>query len=122
MSAVEQQIVPYVLRRTPERPLPMDPLPAAGHGLLQDAWAVLVRRWRLIASMVIALVGATGLYCLATTPYYRARATVLIEARGPQILSGQSASASPTIPSRARSMTTIRPSSACCAAISSPGG
>lgn len=89
MSAAENQIVPYVLRRTPDRPLPFDPPPATGGGLLQDAWAVLLRRWRLIAGMVIALVGTTGLYCLVTTPYYRARATVLIEARGPQVLSGQ---------------------------------
>jgi capsular exopolysaccharide synthesis family protein len=88
MSAAEQQIVPYVLRRTPDRPLPSDPPPASGGGMLQEAWGVVVRRWRLIASLVIALVGATGLYCLVTTPYYRARATVLIEARGPQVTNG----------------------------------
>lgn len=58
--------------------------------MLQDVWGILARRWRLIASLVIVFVGGTGIYCLVTTPYYRARATVLIEAHGPQVMSGQS--------------------------------
>ena len=89
MSETEHRIAPYALHRALDRPRSLDPPPPVESSVLHDLWAVVARRWRVIAATVVLFVGATAAYCLIATPYYRARATVLIDPRAPQILAGQ---------------------------------
>src|SRR5690606_9146949 len=49
----------------------------------------LQRQWRVLAASVVLVVGVTLAYCWLATPFYRARATVLIDPRAPQVLNGQ---------------------------------
>jgi capsular exopolysaccharide synthesis family protein len=65
------------------------PLGEPERGTLEDLLAVFARRWRVIATTAVLVVGVTATYCSLTVPRYRARATVMIEARAPEILSGQ---------------------------------
>jgi capsular exopolysaccharide synthesis family protein len=79
-----------VARRLPEGPL----LGGADQsGVIRDLWAVLARRWRLVATTVGVLLGATTLYCLLATRFYMGQATVLIEGRTLQIMNGESVEA-----------------------------
>jgi polysaccharide biosynthesis transport protein len=85
MNAIQQPIAPYLLRPLRKRGTPHS-LPEVEHGTVTELWSVLKRRWRVIALSVIVLVGATSVYCLVATPWYSAKATVLIEARAPQAM------------------------------------
>ncbi len=83
-------IVPYALRRELDRPRTVEAAPPPIDAtMLQDLWAVLERQWRLLLGTLAVVVGVTAAYCWIATPYYRARATVMIDPRAPQILSGQ---------------------------------
>lgn len=86
MSTPEQVLAPYVLHRAVEKPFAPEPLPWTEGGPVQDLWAVLRRRWRVIAVTVALAVGGTGLYCALVTHWYVAGATVLIEPRARELL------------------------------------
>jgi capsular exopolysaccharide synthesis family protein len=89
MSPTQQPLAPYLLRRAiGKRRLP-EPPPSTDVGMVQELWAVVVRRWRWIAATVGTLVTLTAAYCLVATPIYKAKATVLIESRAPQVLHGE---------------------------------
>lgn len=91
MHEAEPQIVPYALRRDLDapRPLAAPPPPLLEGGMLHDVRGVLLRQWRILAATLAVIVGLTAAYCWIATPYYRARATVLIDPRAPQVLNGQ---------------------------------
>ncbi|MCC6763173.1 MAG: polysaccharide biosynthesis tyrosine autokinase [Deltaproteobacteria bacterium] len=91
MHDAEPQIVPYALRRdlAAPRPLAAPPPPLLEGGMLHDVRNVLLRQWRVLVAALVVVVGATAAYCWIATPYYRARATVLIDPRAPQVLNGQ---------------------------------
>jgi succinoglycan biosynthesis transport protein ExoP len=82
----EHVLAPYVLHRAIEKPYAPEPLPWTEGGAVQDLWAVLRRRWHIIAVTVALAVGGTGLYCALTTHWYVATATVLIEPRARELL------------------------------------
>lgn len=86
MSTPEHVLAPYVLHRAIEKPYAPEQLPWTEGGAVQDLWAVLRRRWRIIVATVAIAVGATGVYCLFSTHWYIADATVLIEPRARELL------------------------------------
>jgi succinoglycan biosynthesis transport protein ExoP len=86
MSTPEHVLAPYVLHRAIEKPFAPDPLPWTEGGPVQDLWAVLRRRWRVIAATMALAIGGTGLYCLVVTHWYVADATVLIEPRARELM------------------------------------
>lgn len=88
MSALSHVPAPYA-RRLPAPPRRWDGSSVVPSGALQDVWALLVRRWRVIAGTVAVTMAVTGLYCLLATPWYRARATILIEGHSPELVAGQ---------------------------------
>jgi capsular exopolysaccharide synthesis family protein len=63
--------------------------PEAPGGTLKDVLTLLRRRWRVIATTTAVVVAATAVYCLLAPRWYQARATVLIEGRSPELLSGR---------------------------------
>ena len=87
MSVSNYSIAPYLLRPAVAKPGATERPPWIQSGLLRDLLAVIERRWRVIVATVTVVVGATAAYCVIAQPLYRARATVLIEARSPQVLS-----------------------------------
>jgi capsular exopolysaccharide synthesis family protein len=70
-------------------PLPAAARPASAAAPPRELLAVLARRWRVVALTVAVAVGATAAYCLVAERRYRAQATILIDARSPQLLASQ---------------------------------
>src|SRR5207244_10923508 len=67
--------------------------PESEGGFVQDVLGLLRRRWTVIAKTVGILFTLTVLYCVLATPAYLGSANVLIEGKGPEVLSGQDANA-----------------------------
>src|SRR4030095_4511734 len=66
---------------SPARPVALEEAPS-----LRDYWQVTTKhRWKIIACMLIALTATAG-YLLLRKPVYTARATLMIDRRGPQIV------------------------------------
>ena len=87
MSTSNYSIAPYLLRPAAAKPGATERPPWVQGGLLHDLLAVLERQWRVIVATVAVIVSATMIYSLLAEPVYSARATVLIEARSPQVMS-----------------------------------
>jgi len=86
-NGVQQSLAPYHLQRALRQPLPAALPPVADdQGLVGDLVGTLLRRWRVIATTLGVLVGATGLYCTLVTPWYEGVTTVLIEPKALQVL------------------------------------
>src|SRR5262245_8634358 len=91
MNDTTRSLAPYHLQRALRHALPAPASAEAGEqGLVTDLLNALFRRWRVIASTVMLLVGATTFYCLFTTPWYMGDATVLIEPKTLQVLNSPS--------------------------------
>jgi len=89
MSAANYSIAPYLLRPAVTKPGASERPPWIQGGLFRDLLVILARQWRVMAATVAVIFGVTAAYCLLVQPRYRARATVLIEARSPQVLAAQ---------------------------------
>jgi len=88
MRTTDQSLAPYVLHRAPSVVTHAAPeLPEwKGSGPIADLLGILWRRWRTIAITLAATVALTAAYCVFAEPHYRARAILLIEPRGPEVL------------------------------------
>jgi succinoglycan biosynthesis transport protein ExoP len=87
MSATKHSIAPYLLRPAATKAAANESSPWVDGGLLRELCGVFGRRWKIIAATVTVLVAGAMGYCLLAEPLYTARATVLIEARGPRVVS-----------------------------------
>ena len=87
MRTTDQSLAPYVLHRAPTVAQVAPELPEwKDGGAIADLVGTLWRRWRTIAMTFGLTVALTAAYCLFATPHYRARAILLIEPRGPEVL------------------------------------
>src|SRR3954452_9331524 len=99
MTVFARALAPYVIA-APEKtsgggPAAPPGLPPFGHaaaaalnGPIRELWAVVVRRWRVVAATIATVIALTVVYCLFAPRWYVARATVLIEPRARQVLDG----------------------------------
>ncbi|TMA69420.1 MAG: polysaccharide biosynthesis tyrosine autokinase [Deltaproteobacteria bacterium] len=91
MTENHQPLAPYLMR--PPRRWDATLPPENEGGFVQDILGLLRRRWQIIAKTAGALFTLTLLYCVLATPAYLGSANVLIEGKGPEVLSGQDANA-----------------------------
>ncbi len=87
MRTTDQSLAPYVLHRAPSVAQAAPELPEwKGSGPIADLFGTLLRRWRTIAITLAATMALTAAYCMLAEPHYRAKAVLLIEPRGPEVL------------------------------------
>ena len=91
MTENRQPLAPYLMR--PPRRWDATLPPESEGGFVQDILGLLRRRWTLIAKTVGILFTLTILYCALVKPAYVGSTNVLIEGKGPELLSGQDANA-----------------------------
>src|SRR6184192_618034 len=91
MTENHQPLAPYLMR--PPRRWDATLPPESEGGFVQDILGLLRRRWTLIAKTVGILFTLTILYCALVKPAYVGSTNVLIEGKGPELLSGQDANA-----------------------------
>src|SRR5947208_2886324 len=87
MSDNQQPLAPYLMR--PPRRWDATLPPESETGFVHDVLGLLRRRWTTIAKTVGILFTLTLLYCVVMTPAYLGSANVLIEGKGPELLTGQ---------------------------------
>ncbi|TMA60732.1 MAG: hypothetical protein E6J75_00640 [Deltaproteobacteria bacterium] len=87
MTENRQPLAPYLMR--PPRRWDATLPPESEGGFVQDILGLLRRRWTVIAKTVGILFTLTLLYCVVMTPAYLGSANVLIEGKGPELLTGQ---------------------------------
>jgi capsular exopolysaccharide synthesis family protein len=87
MRTTDQSLAPYVLHRAPSVAAAPPELPEwKDSGPIGDLLGILKRRWKTIAITLAVAVTLTGAYCALVEPRYRARAILLIEPRGREVL------------------------------------
>ena len=91
MTDNRQPLAPYLMR--PPRRWDATLPPENEGGFVQDILGLLRRRWTVIAKTVGILFTLTVLYCVLVKPAYVGSTNVLIEGKGPEVLSGQDANA-----------------------------
>jgi len=89
MTENRQQLAPYLMR--PPRRWDATLPPEAEGGFVQDILGLLRRRWTIIAKTVGILFTLTLVYCLVMKPAYLGSTNVMIEGKGPEVLTGQDA-------------------------------
>ena len=87
MTDNQQPLAPYLMR--PPRRWDATLPPESETGFVHDVLGLLRRRWTTIAKTVGILFTLTLLYCVVMTPAYLGSANVLIEGKGPELLTGQ---------------------------------
>src|SRR5437762_7285077 len=87
MTENRQPLAPYLMR--PPRRWDATLPPEGESGFVHDVLGLLRRRWTTIAKTVGILFTLTLLYCVVMTPAYLGSANVLIEGKGPELLTGQ---------------------------------
>jgi len=87
MRTTDQSLAPYVLHRAPSVAHAAPELPEwKDSGPIADLLGILKRRWRTIAISLATAMTLTAAYCAVVEPRYRARAILLIEPRGREVM------------------------------------